>query len=70
MVPILESIKTEINKVEIRAISKFSYLKEFLLPKVRALIDRLPFTPEWYVRAKSILLAKFEKPSEVAAAHI
>ena len=70
MVPVLESIKIEVDKVEIRAICKFSYMREFLLPKVRALIDRLRFTPEWYVKAKSILLAKFEKPCEVAAAHI
>ena len=28
------------------------------------------FTPEDYARAKSILLAKFGKPKEVAAAHI
>ena len=62
--------ETEIDKVEISAISKFSYLKEFLVPKLRALIDGLPFTPEGYARAKSILLAKFGKPSETAAAHI
>ena len=37
---------------------------------MRALIDGLPFTPEGYATAKSILLAKFGKPSEVAAAHI
>ena len=41
-------IDTKIDKVEIRAISKFSYLKEFLVTKVRALIDGLPFTPEGY----------------------
>ena len=62
--------ETEINKVEISAISNFSYLKEFLVPRVRALIDGLFFTPEGYARAKSILLAKFEKPGEVTAAHI
>ena len=45
MVPIFE-FETEIDKVEISAISKFPYLKEFLVPKVRALIDGLPFTPE------------------------
>ena len=58
--------KTETDKVEISAISKFSYLKEFLAPKVRALIDCLPFTPERYARAKSILLPNLGKPSEVA----
>ena len=57
--------KTETDKVEISAISKFSYLKEFLAPKVRALIDCLRFTPEGYARAKSILLPNFGKPSEV-----
>ena len=30
------------DKVEISAISKFSYLKEFLVPKVRTLVDGLP----------------------------
>ena len=62
--------EVEIDKAEISAISKFSYLKEFLVPKVRALIDGHSFTPKGYVRSKSILLAKFGKPSEVAAAHI
>ena len=62
--------EAEIDKAEISAISKFPYLREFLVPKLRALIDGLPFTPEGYARAKSILLAKFGKPSERAAAHI
>ena len=62
--------EAEIDKAEISAISKFPYLREFLVPKLRALIDGLPFTPEGYARAKSILLAKFGKPSETAAAHI
>ena len=62
--------EAEIDKAEISAISKFPYLREFLVPKLRALIDGLPFTPEGYARTKSILLAKFGKPSETAAAHI
>lgn len=62
--------ETQIDKVEMSAITKFSYLKEFLVPKVRTLIDNLPFTSEGYARAKSILSAKFGKSSEVAAAHI
>ena len=57
-----------IEKVEISAISKFSYLKEFLVPKVKALIDGLPFTFEGYARAKTCSLVKFGKPSEVTAA--
>ena len=45
-------------------------MKEFLIPKVRALIDGLPLTPEGYARANFILLAKVGKPSEVAAANV
>lgn len=41
-----------------------------LIPKVRLLIDGLPFTSEEYSRAKSILTAKIGKLSEVAPAHI
>ena len=62
--------ETEIDQVQISPISKFSYLKELLVPKVRLLIDGLPFTPEGYTRAKSILTSRYSKPSEVAAAHI
>ena len=62
--------ETEIDKVEIHAINKYSYLKEFIVTNVRALIDDLPLTSEVYTRPKSILLAKFGKPSGVAAAHI
>ena len=34
--------ETDINKVEISAKDKFSYLKEFLVPKVRTLVDGIP----------------------------
>ena len=34
------------------------------------MIDVLPFTSEGYNRAKSILVEKYGKPSEVANAHI
>ena len=44
--------ETEINQVQIIPISKFSYLKELLVPKVRLLIDGLPFTSEGYVTVK------------------
>ena len=54
--------ETEIDKVEISAISKFSYLKGFLVPRVRALIDGLPLTPEGYARAKSVYQPRLENP--------
>ena len=62
--------ETEIDQVQIRPISKFSYLKELLVRKVRLLIDELPFTSEDYAKAKSILTSRYGKSSEVAAAHI
>ena len=62
--------ETKIDQFQISTISKFSYLNEFLVPKVRLLIDGLPFTSEGYARAKSILTSRYGKPSEIAAAHI
>ena len=59
--------ESEIDKAEIGSVSKFSYLKELLIPRVRLLIDGLPFTSEGYSRAKSILLGK---STEITAAHI
>ena len=59
--------ETEIYKFEISAISKFSYLRVFLVPKVSALKDGLPFTPEGYTKENYTLLAKFGKPIEMVA---
>ena len=50
--------------------SKFSHLKELLIPRIRLLIDSLPFKFEGYSKAKSILFGKFGKLTEIAAAHI
>ena len=60
----------EIDKQDISPVTKFSYLKEFLFLQVRKLIDGLPFTPEGYSRAKSILVSTCGKPTVVANAHI
>ena len=62
--------EAEIDKSGIGQVAKFSYLKELLVPKVRAVIDGLPFNREGYTRAKNILMTKYGKPSEVANAHI
>ena len=62
--------KTEISKQDISPVTKFSYLKEFLFPQVRKLLDGLPFTPEGYSRAKSILVSTYGKPTVIANAHI
>ena len=60
----------EIDRSNLTLVTKFSYLKEFVDPKVRILIDGLPFTSEGHNRAKSILCAKYGSPSEVVNAHI
>lgn len=62
--------ETEIDKSDIAQVTKFSYLKEALVPKVRLTIDGLPLTTEGYERAKQILRTRYGKPSEVANAHI
>ena len=63
--------ETEIDQQDhVSHVTKYSYLKEFLLPHVRYLVDSVPFASEGYSRAKAILLAKFSKPTVVANAHI
>ena len=42
----------EIDKSDISPVTKFSYLKEMIEPKVRSLVNGLPFTTEGYERAK------------------
>ena len=60
----------EIDQADITTVSNFSYLKEFVTSKVRALVDGLPFNTEGYKRAKAILKAKFGKPTKITNAHI
>ena len=59
-----------IDQTSIAPISKFSYLRELLGEKVKHIIEALPFTPEGYNRAKSILLDKYGKRSEIAKIYI
>ena len=58
-----------IDKSSIAGVTKFSYLRELLAPKVRASIEALPFTPEGYLRALSILTDKYGKESEIVKAY-
>ena len=51
-------IETEtVQQGHISPVTKYSYLREFLLPRVRKLVDSLPFSSEGYFRAKAILQA-------------
>ena len=60
----------EIDRAELPGTSKFSYLKEYLGPKVRPLVESLPFNTEGYTRAKTILESKYGRTSEIVNAHI
>ena len=62
--------ESQIDKCDLPQVSKFSYLKELVIPKVLLPIDSLPFTSEDYTRAKNILFTEYGKPSEVANAHV
>ena len=59
--------ETEIDKQDISFVTKFPYLKAFLIPQVRKLIDGLLFTSEGYSR---ILVSTYGKPTVVENAHI
>ena len=52
------------------AVTKFSCLKEFVVPKVRKIIDGLPFTPEGYEKGKSILKERYGNDGEVEKAYV
>ena len=60
----------EIDKSGMAPITKFSYLKEFVEPKVRKSIDGLPFTAEGYNRAKSVFDDCYGKESEIVKAYV
>ena len=62
--------QAEIDKASIDAVTKFSYLKELFLPKVRLSIDGLPLTTEGYERAKKILTSTYGKSSEIINAYV
>ena len=57
--------EAEIEAADIAKVTKFSFLKELLEPKLRVAVDGLPFTSEGYDRAKSILKTKYGIPSEI-----
>ena len=50
--------------------TKFTYLKELVVPKVRIAIQGLPFTIEGYERARNILQTRYGKSSEIVNSYI
>ena len=67
---IWNQFEAEIDKSNLPSLSKFSYLKKMLEPKVRLLVDGLPFNTEGYPRAKNILMSRYDKMSKVVKAHV
>ena len=62
--------ETQIDQTPMREESKFSYLKELVVPKVRSTIEKLPPNSEGYKRAKDMLKERYGDTSEVVNAHI
>ena len=62
--------EAEIDGIEVAAVTKFSYLKELVGPKVKTAIDGVPFTTEGYQRAKNILKSKYGQMSEIVNAYV
>ena len=62
--------ETEIDKAEKAGVTKYSYLKELVDPKIRTEIDGLPFSSEGYERAKNILTRKYGQTGEVVNAYV
>lgn len=58
-----------VDSQSVPAVTKFSHLKELLVPRVRQAIDGLPFN-EGYDRAKKYLREKYGHLDEVAGAHV
>ena len=52
------------------AVTKISYLKELVDPKVKTAIDGLPFRTERYQPAKNILKSKYGQMSEIVNAYV
>ena len=59
-----------VEKSNIAAIMKFSYLKEFVIPKLRKSMDGLPFLPEQYKKAKSVLKEHYGNDCKVEKAYV
>lgn len=63
-----EQFSENIDKTSVAPVTKFTYLRELVTPQVSRTIEALPFTAEGYNRAKSILMEKFGKDSEIIKA--
>ena len=60
----------EVDATNASPITKFAYLKEYLVQEVRQDIDGLPFTDEGYERAKIILKEEYGNSSDIINIYI
>ena len=68
--PFWNKYVAEVDSTDLAPVTKFAYLKELLVPKVRSDIDGLPFTTEGYQRAKNILESEYGKLSEIVHTYV
>jgi hypothetical protein len=61
---------TQIDQKSITDEAKFSYLKELVIPKVHATIEKLPADGVGYKKATEFLEQRYGDASEVVNAHI
>ena len=59
-----------IDLADISEVTKFSYLKDLVDPKIRTCINGLPFTEEGYKQAKKILETKYGNTSEIVNSYV
>ena len=64
-----EQFEAEVNRTNMSAISKFSYLKELLDDQPKKEITGLPFSEEGYNKVIEILKKKYRNTSEIIQAH-
>ena len=62
--------ESQIDKTDVTSEAKFAYLKELVIPKVRAMIEKLPCSSEGYEKANEFLFQKYGEESEVINAHV
>ena len=51
--------ESQLDKTDITSEAKFAYLKEVFIPKVRAMIEKLPCSSDEYEKAKEFLFQKY-----------
>ena len=69
--PLCNKYGATIEAADLAPVTKFSYFKELVKPKVRpGGYRRLPFITEGYKRAKNILKGEYGKKSEIVSAYI